>query len=127
MSKANYTFKNPRLGKIRAVSIRDDVYFYGDDICKCLGIHDPEMAMKAILDDDHKTIYEILGDDYRRKMVVTVIDRAGVEYLLATLESKTADKIRNWFEYRIDPAVDESRDFISDMDLDCEVNLVFKD
>ena len=126
MSKANYTFKNPRLGKIRAVSIRDDVYFYGDDICKCLGIHDPEMAMKAILDDDHKTIYEILGDDYRRKMVVTVIDRAGVEYLLATLESKTADKIRNWFEYRIDPAVDDTSDFISNMDLNCEVNFVFK-
>ena len=127
MSKVNYQFKNPRLGKIHALSIRGNVYFFGNDVCKCIGIHDPEMAIKEIVDDENKTIYEILGDDYRKKMVVTVINRNGVDCLLDSRDSKTADKIRNWFEYRIDPAVDESRDFISDMDLDCEVNLVFKD
>lgn len=126
MSKVNYQFKNSRLGKIRAVSIRGNVYFYGDDICKCIGIHDPEMTIKGIVDDENQTIYEILGDDYRKKMIVTVIDRDGVDCLLDALESKIADKIRNWFEYRIDPAVDESLRFISDMNLDCEVNLVFK-
>ena len=54
MSKVNYQFKNPRLGKIRAVSIRGNVYFFGDDVCKCIGIHDPEMAIGEVVDDDKK-------------------------------------------------------------------------
>ena len=126
MSKVNYQFKNPRLGKIRAVSIRGNVYYFGDDVCKCLGIHDPEMAIKEIVDEDNKTIYESLGDDYKKKLVVTVIDREAVDGLIDSRGSKIADKVRNWFEYRIDPAVDESLRLIFDMFLDCEVNLVFK-
>ena len=128
MSKVNYTFKNPRLGKIRAVSIRGNVYYFGDDVCKCLGIQDPEMTIKNLIGEDNKTIYEMLGDDYKKKLVVTVIDREAVDGLIDSrgFGSKAADKIRNWFEYRIDPAVDESLRLIFDMFLDCEVNLVFK-
>lgn len=125
MMSIKLVFIHQKLGRIRATRVNDDVYFYGDDICKCLGLKNAETAISENVGEENRMIFEILGDDYSKKQDIVIVNRYGVDDLLDSKESATAQKIRNWFRYRIDPASDFVADNLFELDLNCELNLKF--
>lgn len=127
MTPINLAFIHQKLGRIRAVRVNDDVYFYGDDICNCLGFKNAETAIAENVERENQTIFEIIGDDYSKKQDIPIINRYGVDDLIDSKDSATSQRIRNWFKYRIDPAIEFVVDNLFELDLNCEVNLKYRD
>lgn len=93
-------FENRQFGNLRVVADEHgEPWFVANDICKCLDIQNPSMAMKQ-LDDDERAKFN-LG----RQGEANFVNEAGFYTLVLRSRKPEAKMFRRWVTHEVLPAI----------------------
>ena len=103
--KNNLTvFNNPEFGKIRTLTIDDEVWFVGKDVAVALGYKDTINALKAHVDpEDKKGGWRITTPSGDQDM--TIINESGVYSLVLSSKLPGAKKFKHWVTSEVLPSI----------------------
>lgn len=97
-------FENPEFGKVRTVTINNEVYFVGKDVAEALGY---ERATKAIQDHvDSEDKDEIpIQDSIGRMQKTPVITESGLYALIFGSKLESAKRFKHWVTSEVLPSI----------------------
>lgn len=106
-------FENPEFGKVRTVVIDDEPWFVGNDVAKVLGYIDPKDAIRRIVDDDDRFVYDVdnqegngttlIENQYVRK--ITLINESGLYTLIMRSNMDRAKIFKRWVTSEVLPSI----------------------
>ena len=105
MSDSLRVFNNEEFGKIRTVTIDDEIWFVGKDVAVALGYAKPENALAAHVDEEDKTTTLIQGDGSNYKSKAILINESGLYSLVLSSKLPTAKKFKRWVTSEILPTL----------------------
>lgn len=100
-------FNNPEFGKIRTLTIDDEVWFVGKDVAEALGYIDTKSALADHVDAEDKRIIQ------RRQITtldvpnrgMTIINESGVYSLVLSSKLPGAKKFKHWVTSEVIPSI----------------------
>lgn len=108
-------FKNEEFGEIRTVTIKNEPWFVGKDVCEAFGDTNYRRSLSNI-DDSDKGVSQIETPGGKQNMVIAVsadTQTVSARELHGKLNIKTAFK--DWFPRMIEYGFEEGKDFSSKM------------
>lgn len=101
---------------VRTVQIDGETWFIGKDVCRCLGIENPNDALGRIPDDERKNG---VGATYpvRQDRLATAINEPGVYRLIFTSRLPSAERFKHWIFHDVLPSLRKTGRYAFD-DLD---------
>lgn len=97
-------FNNPEFGEVRTLLINNEPYFVGKDVATVLGYKDTVNALKAHVDEDDKTGWQITTPS-RGEQQVTVINESGLYSLIMSSKLPNAKKFKKWVTSDVLPSI----------------------
>ncbi|MCP1224855.1 Bro-N domain-containing protein [Sebaldella sp. S0638] len=92
-------FNNEKLGKVRTVTINNEIWFVLTDICKILGIKNiTQMASR--LDEDERSMFNI-----GRQGKANIINESGLYKVLFRSDKPEAKEFSNWITKEVIPSI----------------------
>lgn len=97
-------FNNPEFGKIRTLTIDDEVWFVGKDVAVALGYKDTINALKAHVDpEDKKGGWRITTPSGDQDM--TIINESGLYSLVLSSKLPGAKRFKHWVTSEVLPSI----------------------
>lgn len=106
-------FENVEFGKVRVVSISGEPWFVGNDVAKALGYIDPKDAIRRIVDDDDRFVYDVdnqegyettpIENQYVKK--ITLINESGLYTLILRSNMDKAKNFKRWVTSEVLPSI----------------------
>jgi len=97
-------FNNEEFGEIRTVVIDGEPWFVGKDVAVALGYKDTKNALKAHVDEEDKTGWQITTPS-RGVQTMTVINESGVYSLIFGSKLESAKRFKHWVTSEVLPAL----------------------
>lgn len=92
-------FNNSEFGEIRVLEIGSEPWFVASDICKCLELSNPTMAVNR-LDEDERSKFN-LG----RQGETNIVNEYGLYNLVLASRKPEAKQFKRWVTHEILPAI----------------------
>lgn len=96
-------FNNPEFGEMRTVEIDGEPWFVGKDVATALGYKDTVNALKAHVDDEDKTGWQIATQFGEKE--TTIINESGVYSLIFSSRMEKAKAFKRWVTSEVLPAI----------------------
>ena len=96
-------FENAEFGKVRTVVVKDEPYFVGKDVAEILGYKDTVNALKAHVDEEDKTGWQITPS--RGTQTATIINESGLYSLILSSKLPAAKKFKRWVTSEVLPSI----------------------
>lgn len=118
----NYEGVNP----VRHIDIYGKPWFVAKDVCDCLQIQNPTMALRN-LEDDEKMLVKfsslsliegVTNQSLNPGQVVNVINESGVYALVIQSRKPEAKKFRKWFTSEVIPSIRERGSYVHVVEAD---------
>ena len=97
-------FENVEFGKVRTVVVKDEPYFVGKDVAEILGYKDTVNALKAHVDEEDKTGWQITTPS-RGTQTATIINESGLYSLILSSKLPAAKKFKRWVTSEVLPSI----------------------
>lgn len=97
-------FENAEFGKVRTVVVKDEPYFVGKDVAEILGYKDTVNALKAHVDEEDKTGWQITTPS-RGTQTATIINESGLYSLILSSKLSAAKKFKRWVTSEVLPSI----------------------
>lgn len=97
-------FENAEFGKVRTVVVKDEPYFVGKDVAEILGYKDTVNALKAHVDEEDKTGWQITTPS-RGTQTATIINESGLYSLILSSKLPAAKKFKRWVTSEVLPSI----------------------
>ena len=97
-------FENAEFGKVRTVVVKDEPYFVGKDVAEILGYKDTVNALKAHVDEEDKTGWQITTPS-RGTQTATIINESGLYSLILSSNLPAAKKFKRWVTSEVLPSI----------------------
>ena len=97
-------FENAEFGKVRTVVVKDAPYFVGKDVAEILGYKDTVNALKAHVDEEDKTGWQITTPS-RGTQTATIINESGLYSLILSSKLPAAKKFKRWVTSEVLPSI----------------------
>ena len=97
-------FENAEFGKVRTVIVKDEPYFVGKDVAEILGYKDTVNALKAHVDEEDKTGWQITTPS-RGTQTATIINESGLYSLILSSKLPAAKKFKRWVTTEVLPSI----------------------
>lgn len=97
-------FENTEFGKVRTVVVKDEPYFVGKDVAEILGYKDTVNALKAHVDEEDKTGWQITTPS-RGTQTATIINESGLYSLILSSKLPAAKKFKRWVTSEVLPSI----------------------
>lgn len=101
-------FKNSQFGEVRSVVKGGAPWFIAKDVCDCLGINNPTVAVSR-LDDDERAKFN-LG----RQGETNVINEYGLYGLVLASRKPEAKEFKRWVTHEVIPAIRKTGMYMTD-------------
>lgn len=101
-------FKNSQFGEVRSVVKGGEPWFIAKDVCDCLGINNPTVAVSR-LDDDERAKFN-LG----RQGETNVINEYGLYGLVLASRKPEAKEFKRWVTHEVIPAIRKTGMYMTD-------------
>lgn len=101
-------FKNSQFGEVRSVVKSGEPWFIAKDVCDCLGINNPTVAVSR-LDDDERAKFN-LG----RQGETNVINEYGLYGLVLASRKPEAKEFKRWVTHEVIPAIRKTGMYMTD-------------
>lgn len=98
-------FTNEEFGKLRTLSLNNEVWFVGKDVAVALGYAKPENAISAHVDTEDKTTTLIQGSGSNYKSKTTIINESGLYSLIISSKLPSAKKFKHWVTSEVLPSI----------------------
>lgn len=105
------TFSNDEFGTIRTLSINNEPWFVGKDICSKLGYKNPSKSIKDHVDDEDKLNNESLSSLGQRGG--WLINESGLYSLILSSKLESAKRFKRWVTSEVLPSIRKSGGYIS--------------
>ena len=105
-------FKNSQFGEVRSVVKGGEPWFIAKDVCDCLGINNPTVAVSR-LDDDERAKFN-LG----RQGETNVINEYGLYGLVLASRKPEAKEFKRWVTHDVIPAIRKTGMYMTDNAID---------
>ena len=96
-------FKNEEFGSIRTVMVKDEPWFVGKDIARCIGYKDAKAAVRDHVDDFDKGVGEIPTPGGKQN--ITIINESGLYSLILSSKLPTARHFKRWVTSEVLPSI----------------------
>ena len=97
-------FENAEFGKVRTIVKGREPYFVGKDVAEVLGYKDTVNALKAHVDEEDKTGWQITTPS-RGTQTATIINESGLYSLILSSKLPAAKKFKRWVTSEVLPAI----------------------
>lgn len=97
------TFKDEKLGSIRALEIEGEPWFVGKDVAKSLGYERADNAIRNHVEEEDKLMHQISALGQTRKM--TIINESGLYALILSSKLPTAKQFKRWVTSEVLPSI----------------------
>ena len=97
-------FESAEFGKVRTVIVKDEPYFVGKDVAEILGYKDTVNALKAHVDEEDKTGWQITTPS-RGTQTATIINESGLYSLILSSKLAAAKKFKRWVTSEVLPSI----------------------
>ena len=97
-------FENADFGKVRTMVKDGEPYFVGKDVAEILGYKDTVNALKAHVDEEDKTGWQITTPS-RGVQTATIINESGLYSLILSSKLPAAKKFKRWVTSEVLPAI----------------------
>lgn len=97
-------FNNPEFGKIRTLTIDDEVWFVGKDVATALGYSNTRDALDRHVDPEDKNTV-VNPDGNRGNPNMTIINESGVYSLVLSSKLPGAKKFKHWVTSEVLPSI----------------------
>lgn len=97
-------FENAEFGKVRTVVVKDEPYFVGKDVAEILGYKDTVNALKAHVDEEDKTGWQITTPS-RGTQTATIINESGLYSLILSSKLPAVKKFKRWVTSEVLPSI----------------------
>ena len=97
-------FENAAFGKVRTMVKDGEPYFVGKDVAEILGYKDTVNALKAHVDEEDKTGWQITTPS-RGVQTATIINESGLYSLILSSKLPAAKKFKRWVTSEVLPAI----------------------
>ncbi|AME03312.1 BRO-N domain-containing protein [Selenomonas sp. oral taxon 136] len=97
-------FENVEFGKVRTVIVKDEPYFVGKDVAEILGYKDTVNALKAHVDEEDKTGWQITTPS-RGTQTATIINESGLYSLILSSKLPAVKKFKRWVTSEVLPSI----------------------
>ena len=97
-------FENTEFGKVRTLVKDGDPYFVGKDVAEILGYKDTVNALKAHVDEEDKTGWQITTPS-RGAQTATIINESGLYSLILSSKLPEAKKFKRWVTSEVLPSI----------------------
>ncbi|GAA0206182.1 BRO-N domain-containing protein [Selenomonas dianae] len=104
MTKEVQIFENAEFGKVRTVVKGGEPYFVGKDVAEILGYKDTVNALKAHVDEEDKTGWQITTPS-RGTQTATIINESGLYSLILSSKLPAAKKFKRWVTSEVLPSI----------------------
>ena len=104
MENAIQIYENKELGKVRTILIDDEPYFVGKDVAEILGYKDTVNALKAHVDEEDKTRWQITTPS-RGTQMTNIINESGLYSLILSSQQAASKKFKRWVTSEVLPAI----------------------
>lgn len=104
MSNEVQIFENAEFGKVRTIVKGREPYFVGKDVAEVLGYKDTVNALKAHVDEEDKTGWQITTPS-RGTQTATIINESGLYSLIFSSKLPAAKKFKRWVTSEVLPAI----------------------
>lgn len=101
-------FENSQFGEVRSVVKGGEPWFIAKDVCDCLGINNPTVAVSR-LDDDERAKFN-LG----RQGETNVINEYGLYGLVLASRKPEAKEFKRWVTHEVIPAIRKTGMYMTD-------------
>lgn len=96
-------FENPEFGSIRTVDLDGTPWLVGKDVAQALGYKDTVNALKAHVDPEDKTGWQITTQFGEKE--TTIINESGLYSLVLSSKLPTARKFKRWVTSEVLPSI----------------------
>lgn len=107
-------FENPEFGKVRTVTIDDEVWFIGNDVARALGYEKYRDAVPRHVDTDDKQSIQI--EDAGQRRMMTIINESGLYSLIFGSQLDSAKRFKCWVTSEILPSIRKHGGYILNQD-----------
>ena len=97
-------FENAEFGKVRTLVKGGEPYFVGKDVAEILGYKDTVNALKAHVDEEDKTGWQITTPS-RGTQTATIINESGLYSLILSSKLPDAKKFKRWVTSEVLPSI----------------------
>lgn len=104
MTNGVQIFENAEFGKVRTIVKGREPYFVGKDVADILGYKDTVNALKAHVDEEDKTGWQITTPS-RGTQTATIINESGLYSLILSSKLPAAKKFKRWVTSEVLPAI----------------------
>lgn len=104
MENAIQIYENKELGKVRTILIDGEPYFVGKDVAEILGYKDTVNALKAHVDEEDKTRWQITTPS-RGTQMTNIINESGLYSLILSSKLPAAKKFKRWVTSEVLPSI----------------------
>ena len=109
-------FKNEQFGEVRALILKNEPWFVGKDVAKCLGYKDTKDAIRQHIDNEDKTIIQ-KGQITTLEIPnrgLTIINESGLYSLVLSSKLPTAKRFKRWVTSEVLPQIRIHGAFMTD-------------
>lgn len=92
-------FENPAFGQVRTVVIDDEPWFVASDVCKCLELSNPTVAIGRLDEDERSKLN--LG----RQGDTNVVNEPGLYSLVLSSRKSEAKAFKRWITHEVLPSI----------------------
>lgn len=118
------TFSNDEFGTIRTLSINNEPWFVGKDICSKLGYKNPSKSIKDHVDDEDKLNNESLSSLGQRGG--WLINESGLYSLILSSKLESAKRFKRWVTSEVLPSIRKSGGYIAGQEDMSDADLMAK-
>ena len=105
-------FENPEFGKVRTVTIGNQPYFIGKDICDILGYTNSRKAIADHVDDEDKNSVTI-RDGIAGNPNKVVVNESGLYALILSSKLPSARSFKRWVTSEVLPSIRKHKAYIT--------------
>ncbi|KON10055.1 phage antirepressor KilAC domain-containing protein [Clostridium botulinum] len=114
-------FKNQEFGSVRTIKKKNEIWFVGKDVAKCLGYERPTKAIQDRVDNEDKDEVPI-QDSMGRNQNTPIINESGLYSLVLSSKLPTAKKFKRWVTAEILPSIRRHGAYMTENVLDEVIN-----
>ncbi len=96
-------FDNQEFGKIRTVTIEDELWFVGKDVADALGYENPQKAVRTHVDEEDRGVTKM--DTPGGMQNVAIINEPGLYALILGSKLERAKRFKHWVTSEVFPAL----------------------